>query len=138
MGMMLPAGAKQILSARLSGKRPEDMVLISTIGKLPYTNPVIELDTGTEYDWTWIIGLPCCFIGLVDKNLLTHIENAATALKTHLPDKWLIWDNDNEMGMSAWYLPDAETIRLSKKNWGYEFSFIDWTDYQNEQFKVIK
>jgi len=138
MGLTVPTGAKQILASRMLGKRPADLVLISTIGQLDFVNPIIQVDSSTEYDWSWIIGLPCCFIGLVDTNLLVNIENAAKSLKTRLPDKWLIWDTKLEMGMNAWYLPIFETIHLPRKEWSWEFSFMDWSDYQNEQFKVIK
>ncbi len=134
MDMTLPAGASQILAVRKSGKRPADMVIVSNVGKLPFENPIVMVDGIQNYDWRWLVNLPFVFYGSVDANLLTHLENACKALKGHLPKSLLIWDSINNDGFSAWYLPIAETIHLPNSMWEWEFSFMEWSDYQNKKF----
>lgn len=57
----LPQGAYPIYAARLSGKKPCDLILISTVGPLPgETNPVVVLDPEgdpRQFDWRWSRGL---------------------------------------------------------------------------------
>ena len=138
MGMILPSGASQILALRKSGKRPADMVIVSNVGKLPFDNPIVTVDGTQEYDWRWLVGLPFVFYGTVDLNLLTHLENVCKALKGRLPRSLLIWDVSNNEGFSAWYLPKAESIHLPQSMWEWEFSFLEWTDFQNKNFMGIQ
>jgi len=138
MGMTLPSGAGQILAIRKSGKRPADMVIVSNVGKLPFENPIVTIDGIQEYDWRWLVNLPFIFYGSVDVNLLSHLENVCKALKDRLPKSLLIWDSDHNEGFSAWYLPNAETIHLPRSMWEWEFSFMEWTDYQNKNFMGIQ
>ena len=138
MGMTLPTGAGQILSIRKSGKRPADMVIVSNVGKLPLENPIVTVDGVQDYDWRWLVGLPFVFYGVVDADLFTHLENICKALKGHSPESLLIWDASSNEGFTAWYLPIAETIHLPNSMWEWEFSFMEWTDYQNKNFMGIQ
>lgn len=57
----LPRGAYPIHAARLSGRKPNELILISTVGELRgETNPVVVLphyEDPRQYDWRWSRGL---------------------------------------------------------------------------------
>jgi hypothetical protein len=57
----LPTGAYPIHQARLYGKRPDELVLVSTVGGLPNEgNPVVVFPVGEDprhFDWRWALGL---------------------------------------------------------------------------------
>ena len=135
--MRLPTGAQQIIRVRQSGKRPADMVLVSNIGKLPGENPQI-ITEGTGFDWRWLTGLDFCMFGEINDALMENLEDICKAAKGYLPSRLLIWDTKHETGIYAWYLPKAETIHLPKTRWEWEFSFIPWTDWQNQNFKEMQ
>ena len=130
--MRIPNGAKSIISARLSGKRPAEIILVSNIGKLPDDNPQILTD-GIGYDWSWITGLDFIMFGKIDDAMMDNLQ--AICHQSKKTKQMLIWDQENEAGIYAWYLPVAETIELPRDKWEWEFSFMPWTEYQNQKFK---
>ena len=136
--MILPSGAGQILTMRKSGKRPADLVIVSNVGKLPIENPLVVVDGIQEYDWRWIVGLPFILYGTVDLCMLTHLENICETLQGHLPEALLIWDSIKNEGLRVWYLPKAETICLRHSQWEWEFSFQEWSDYENKMFMEMQ
>jgi len=136
--MTLPPGAGQILAIRKTGKRPADLVIVSNVGKLPFENPVVTVDGVQDYDWRWLVGLPFVFYGAVDACLFANLENICKALKGRLPNPLLIWDANSNEGFSAWFLPTAETIHLPGSLWEWEFSFQEWSEYQNKKFMGIQ
>jgi len=133
--MRIPIGAKSIINTRLSGNRPADILLISNIGKLVDDNHQIITD-GSGYDWRFLTGLDFIMFGKIDDAMMDNLKDICVQSKT--TKEMLIWDQVNESGVYAWYLPVAETIHLPKNQWEWEFSFIAWTEYQNNKFKVIQ
>lgn len=130
--MRLPTGAKQILDARMSGNRPADILLVSNIGKLPDDNPQVLTD-GTGYDWRFLTGLDFIMFGKVNDAMMDNLQ--AICQQSKKTKQMLIWDQENEAGVYAWYLPVAETIDRPQDKWEWEFSFMPWTEYQNNKFK---
>lgn len=134
----MPPGAGQILAIRKTGKRPADLVIVSNVGKLPFENPIVTVDGIQDYDWRWLVGLSFVFYGAVNASLFAHLENICKALKNRSPNPLLIWDASSNEGFSVWYLPAAETIHLPTSQWEWEFSFQEWSDYQNKNFMEIQ
>ena len=58
MAAQLPYGAAEIVALRTAGKRPADMLLISFVGSLRETNPVIVAQPSRSYDWRVVVALP--------------------------------------------------------------------------------
>lgn len=60
----LPVGADEIWDLRMKGKKPSELVFISTIGELNSGNfqvyaPKIGI---TDYDWRWVRDLSVCLV----------------------------------------------------------------------------
>lgn len=59
----LPYGAAEIISGRMKGKRPADMVLLSLVGPLRgENNPVVIATPGSRYDLRFLTGLECLVV----------------------------------------------------------------------------
>lgn len=98
----LPQGASRIHAARLSGSKPGDMVLVSTLGSLPGEgNPVVVLPHGEDprqYDWRWALGLT-----------LAVVYDERTKVTAKSVTRLLLEQKQN--GISQVYLWRADTQR---------------------------
>jgi hypothetical protein len=111
MSLPLPKGAYPIHQARLSGKRPSEMVLISTVGPLDEGNPVVVFPAGDDprqYDWRWSMGLPTALV-FVESTKLTARVILEEILKSIASEVYL-WRADLQKGWVA--MRTSEGIRL--------------------------
>ena len=53
--MTLPYGAKTILEARINGQRPADLLIVSLVGAVDESNPVIVAKPDAKYDWRFLL-----------------------------------------------------------------------------------
>lgn len=104
--MRLPTGAHNIYQARLVGKKPSELVLISVVGVLPReTNPVVIFDCEEDprtYDWRWAVGLSAALVfdersKLTARVITDRILNNQSSLGREL----YLWRADKQKGWVA-------------------------------------
>lgn len=98
----LPKGAYPIHQSRLSGRKPAEMVLISTVGGLPGEgNPVVEIhhdQDPRQYEWRWVSGLQAALV-FAESTKLTARVTLDEVLR-HTPEAYL-WRADLQKGWVA-------------------------------------
>ena len=57
---MIATNANKIVQLRKNGYRPDEMILVSLVGKLDELNHVVYANPKDDYDWTWCQGLDIC------------------------------------------------------------------------------
>lgn len=126
---MLATGAEPILQARLNGKRPADLLIVSMVGRVPEANPVILADGD---DWRFLEGLRVCVFTVKGKpfrDLCRQIAFCGPA--------WLgLWDVENREGADV--LSRIRADRINNKRFGeqdFEVWFDPWSAWQNKQFE---
>lgn len=129
---MLPYGARPILDARLQGKRPADLLVVSLVGPLDEPNPVIVAAAGKPYDWRWMRGLKACVFARPG----VRFAPVVLEIGRHAP-KWLaVWDVDSHEGADC--IVHLKPESLDKRQFGagdYAVIFWPWTAYENKQFE---
>ena len=108
----LPNGAYRIHQARLSGKRPAEMVLISTVGRLSgEANPVVEFpssDDPRQYDWRWSTGLVVALVFAEGTKVTARV--ILDQILTGIASQVYLWRSDLQRGWVAMRTSDG--IRL--------------------------
>lgn len=98
MAAHLPYGAAEIVALRSTGKRPADMLLISLIGPLRETNPVIVAQPSRSYDWRFLVALPTLIVASTDTPNLAGIVKAIDAAA---PSSLSVWFADRQDGINV-------------------------------------
>ena len=93
----LPYGAAEIVAIRSTGKRPADMVLVSMIGPLRETNPVVIAQPSRSYDWRFVVALPVLIVATTDTPNLAGIVKAVDSAE---PDYLSVWFSDRQDGIN--------------------------------------
>jgi hypothetical protein len=128
--MTLPNGAEAVLAARKRGLKPNEMLIVSLVGKVNESNHVIYANQGAEYDWRWLRGLKACLYINQKSNWRPVIE----AMVRQRPE-WLgLYNVDQFKGATASYLPRADDIEKPTNQWRYVLDFLPWTAWQNNEF----
>jgi len=98
MTRLLPYGAQQIFDARTAGKRPAEMVLVSLVGPLRETNPVVIANPERTYDWRFSVGLEVLIVAdtTIEKSKVTRVINAVLENR---PEYLGVWFSDRQAGM---------------------------------------
>jgi hypothetical protein len=94
----LPYGAREIAELRSTGQRPADLVLISFIGPLRETNPVIIAQPSRSYDWCFMVGLSVAVVVKTDTPNVAAIVKAIEAAK---PATLSVWFADKQDGVNV-------------------------------------
>jgi hypothetical protein len=111
MAAQLPYGAAEIVAMRSSGKRPADMLLISLIGPLRETNPVIVAQASRSYDWRFVVALPVLIVAKTDTPNLAGLVKVIDAAA---PAALSVWFADQQDGVNVLldgYRPRTKTGR---------------------------
>lgn len=98
MAAHLPYGAAEIVALRSAGKRPADMLLISFIGPLRETNPVIVAQASRSYDWRFVVALPVLIVATTETANLSGIVKAIDAAA---PASLSVWFADQQDGINV-------------------------------------
>lgn len=111
MAALLPYGAAEIVALRRAGKCPADLLLISLIGPLRETNPVIIAQPSRIYDWRFVIGLP---VVVIAETATQRLGLIVKAIEGESP-RWLsVWFADQQDGVNILidgYRPQTKTGR---------------------------
>lgn len=128
---MLATGAQPILQARLNGKRPADLLIVSMVGRVPEANPVILADGN---DWRFAEGLQICVFakrGKPFRDLCRQIAYCGPA--------WLgLWDVENREGAEVRLTLNPD--RIDQKRFSitdFDLNFGRWTPWQNRIFEEV-
>ncbi len=107
----LPYGAREIAELRSTGKRPADMVLVSLVGPLRETNPVIVAQPSRAYDWRFLIGL---HVAVVVETDTPNLPGIVKAIEGENPATLSVWFADRQDGVNIalhGYRPQTKTGR---------------------------
>jgi hypothetical protein len=128
--MNLPNGAEKVLNARKRGMKPNEMLIVSLIGKTQESNHTIYAAPDGVYDWGWLVGLEVCLFvkpGVFWKPLALSIAKANP--------RWLgLFDVEQFKGTDIFAIPCIDDIKKPKNQWRYKLDYLPWMPFQNEQF----
>lgn len=111
MAAQLPYGAAEIVALRTAGKRPADMLLISLVGPLRETNPVIIAQPSRSYDWRFVVALPVLVVATTET---PNIAGVVKAIDAASPSSLSVWFADQQDGINVLldgYRPRTKTGR---------------------------
>ncbi|HLO61713.1 MAG TPA: hypothetical protein VK165_01985 [Azonexus sp.] len=97
MAALLPYGAAEIVALRTAGKRPADMLLISLVGPLHETNPVIIAQASRSYDWRFVVALP---VVVVAETATQRLGIIVKAIEGESPQSLSVWFADQQDGVN--------------------------------------
>lgn len=128
---MIPTGAAPILQARIQGKRPADLLIVSMVGRVNEVNPVILADGD---DWRFVEGLQVCVFtkrGKPFRDLCMQIAYCGPA--------WLgLWDVENREGATVRSMIRPESIDNKRFTIADFMLDIDaWIPWQNRIFEEV-
>lgn len=128
--MTVASGAKPIVDARMKGKRPAELIVVSLVGKTEESNHTVYCRPDAPYDWRWVAGLQLCIYA----NLRTPWRQIAMDIARRKP-QWLgLWDVEAFEGTDVYALPRVEGIEKPASQWRWDLHFIPWLPFQNHEF----
>lgn len=98
MAPQLPYGAAEIVAIRTAGKRPADMVLISLVGPLRETNPVVIALPSRSYDWRFVVALP---VAVIAETTTQRLADTVKAIEGESPCSLSVWFADQQDGVNV-------------------------------------
>lgn len=130
MTLPLPQNAAPIVQARMKGMRPSGLVIVSLRGPILTQQPLALAEPGAAYDWRWVRGLDVC-VYVDDRNdwALT-LRAIAEAGPAHLD----VWNPGGNWGAHVYLVPTAEDVDKPVSMWTRELDFLEWMDFQNNDF----
>jgi len=127
---MIPTNALKIIELRKRGYKPDELIIISLVGKLDELNHVIYADYRKNYEWGFLKGLDVCIFAnsAIDfKKTLIDIAKVETRFLG-------LWDVDRLEGANFKYLPYIDdSYKLDGKFEMKLYSDI-WINMQNKIF----
>jgi hypothetical protein len=127
---MIAANAQPILDARMRGFKPDEMVLVSLVGKINAANHTVHAKPHIAYDWRWVRDLDVC----VHVDQQTDWVPALKAIASERPKHLSLWNSAESWGAKVYLVPTAEDVSKPVRQWAYELDFLPWLDFQNEEF----
>jgi hypothetical protein len=129
--MKLAEHAEAIVRARLRGLRPADMVIVSLVGPLAVSNPVVLARPGLAYDWRWTRALDLCLYMRDGQDWPGLLKDIALQRPAYLS----LWCANAGWGAKVYLIPTADDVARPVRLWQYELDFLPWMDFENEGFK---
>ena len=129
---MIPNNAQAIIDARAKGMKPDEMILISMVGRINEPNHTVYAGAGKAYDMRWLRGLQACIFASsgVDWRGLANLALDAK------PAYLALWDVGLSQGAEIYRLPNVNDIEKPRSQWRMKLNYIAWTPEQNWRFKV--
>lgn len=131
---MIAANAQPIIDARLRGLKPDGLVLVSMVGGVDVTNPVVRATPAVEYDWRWVRGLEVCvYVG--DRNdWADTLKEIAKCQPAYLA----IWNCIDRWGARVFLVPTPDEVEQPQRLWQWQLDFLEWLDFQNDDFYTCR
>lgn len=134
MSRPLPPGAEPILTARLKGMKPADMVIVSMTGPVFAENQVVRIKVGEAYDWRWVRGLDVCLYIDEEADWFVVLKEIALQRPEHLS----LWTPAGQWGAKVYLIPTADDVNRPVNEWRFELDFLPWMDFQNKDYIECK
>lgn len=107
----LPYGAAELVALRSRGKCPADMLLISLIGPLRETNPVIIAQPSRRYNWCFVLALPVLVVATTETPNLAGLVKAIDAAAPAALSVWFVDQHDGLNVLIDGHRPRTKTGR---------------------------
>ena len=127
---MIATNAERIVKLRANGYRPDEMILVSLVGRIDELNHTVYADPRNAYDWRWVLGLDVCVFASSAVRWLDTIK----AISECRPQLLALWDTDRNEGAEFWRLPDEATIDRPQSLWRWKLIPHAWIGMQNRMF----
>lgn len=129
---MIAPGAEPIRQARLAGKMPDELIIVSLVGPLDESNRVVIAHPAMTYDWRMMRGLQVC----VFAKQRTPLRKTVRDIGCKLPAKLFLWDVDAKEGADCIVcLTDKGMDKIRHDAGDVEVIYWPWTAYENKQFE---
>ena len=127
---MLATNAQKIVNLRNRGYKPDEMILISLVGKIGELNHTIFAIAKNEYDWKWCRGLDICVYASSAVDWLPTIKAIADVKPRYLA----IWDVDRKEGAEFWRFPCEKARDRPQSELKMKLIPNPWCSLQNKMF----
>jgi hypothetical protein len=131
----LPIFGQRLLSERLAGRNPEDMVVVSLIGHIPEefsNNTKLLADPRQKYDWRILAGLNVCL--LINENVLHAVQLMTDVRKAMPVGDLYVWDVDKSVGAELAYWPHPDSLCANRDKWRWQLVVLPWLPFENAEF----
>lgn len=129
--MPLASNALKIVNLRANGYRPDEMIIVSLVGRVDELNHTVFADPRQSYDWRWCRDLDVCVFASSAVKWLETIKAMADVRPRYLS----LWDIDRKEGAEFWLQPDALTIEKPAHEWRWKLTPNVWIPMQNRMFE---
>jgi hypothetical protein len=127
---MIPTNAKAIIKARMQGFVPDQMILVSLIGRISKQNHTVHADPAVRYDWRWVVGLDIC----VYINPVCDWRRTLLEIRRAMPRILWLWDVDSQRGACVYLKPSHPASEAKIGKWDWMLDFLSWMPCQNDSF----
>lgn len=127
---MLATNALKIVNLRRNGYRPDEMVIVSLVGKVQELNHVVYAFADKEYEWDWCKGLDICIFA----SSAVDCGKTVKAIGIHKPRFLAVWDVDRLEGADITFFPSVASINKPQSQWKYVPYVITWCSLANKIF----
>ena len=128
--MMLATNAQKIVELRKRGYKPDEMILVSLVGKIDELNHTVYAIAKNEYDWKWCRGLDICVYASSGVDWFQTIKAIADTKPRYLA----IWDVDRKEGAEFWRLPCEKALDKPQRELKMKLIPNPWCSIQNKMF----
>lgn len=128
----LAQNAQPILSARLRGFRPDEMIMVSITGRVYTANQVVYAKPDEAYDWRWVRGLDICVRIAAQADWIPTLE----AIERCDPAYLCVWHEIDSWGAHVRRFPTLQDIESGAPRcaWTSELDFTEWMAFENRDF----
>lgn len=123
---MIPTNAKKIIDLRKNGYKPDEIVIVSIVGKIDELNHIVFANPKDDYDWTWCKGLDVCVFG----SSAVDWKKTVDAISRVAPRFLALWDVDRGEGAEFYRTLNPDNFR----NGETKLSYITWCSIANNIF----
>lgn len=127
---LIPTNAQKIIDLRKRGYKPDEMIIVSLVGKIDELNHVIYADYRKSYDWKFLAGLEVCIFASSAVDYAKTLKSIGM-IKTRF---LALWDVDRLEGAEFWRFPSVESVCKPKELWEWKLIPNIWIPMQNKMF----
>jgi len=129
---MIAPGSEPIRQARLAGKMPDELIIVSLVGPLPMeSNRIVLANPGATYDWRMMRGLQVCIFA----KQKTAFRKTVLDIGCKFPAKLFLWDVDAKEGADCIvHLTDKGMDKIRHDAGDVDVIYWPWVRWENRVF----
>lgn len=127
---MIPTNAKKIIDLRKNGYKPDEMILVSIVGKVDEMNHVVYASPKDDYEWGWCAGLDVC----VFANSAVEWRKTVDSISKAKPRFLALWDVDRKEGAEFYRTLNLSASEANLRHSETKLSYITWCSIANKIF----